>query len=160
MSGRRHVYRASVTWTGNTGAGTAGYKAYGRDHTIAIAGKPPIAGSSDPAFRGDASRHNPEDLLVASVSSCHMLWYLHLASAAGVVVTGYDDEPEGVMVEEADGGGRFTGITLRPHVTLAPGSDQSAARAAHASAHEKCFIANSLACPVCIEPSFACPGRP
>lgn len=158
MTGRSHVYRAAVTWTGNTGAGTAGYKAYSRDHDIAIAGKPVIAGSSDAAFRGDAARHNPEDLLVASVSGCHMLWFLHLASAAGIVVTAYEDAPAGIMVEDAGGGGRFTEITLRPRVTLACGRDAAGARQLHAAAHAKCFIANSLNCPVTVEPTFAAAG--
>ena len=104
---RAHQYSPIVEWTGNLGTRTSAYKAYSRDHVIAVAGRPDIPGSSDPAFRGDASRHNPEDLLVASVSSCHMLWYLHLASEAGIVVTAYRDAPVGVMVEDRERGGWF-----------------------------------------------------
>ena len=118
MPGRRHRYEVAVAWTGNDGSGTSGYRAYRRDHEIAAPGKPSIAGSSDPAFRGDPARWNPEDLLVASLSSCHMLWYLHLCAVAGIVVTAYRDDAEGVMEEGADGGGRFTQVTLRPAVTV------------------------------------------
>lgn len=150
MSG--HHYQVTVRWTGNLGAGTADYRAYGRNHEIEIPGKPGLAGSSDPAFRGDAARHNPEDLLVASVSACHMLWYLHLCATAGVVVTDYRDEATGEMALAADGAGRFTGVTLRPHVAIAAGSDATRAVALHEDAHRKCFIANSVNFPIAIEP--------
>lgn len=145
---KRHAYAVSVEWTGNTGVGTANTRAYARDHDIKIAGKPTLAGSSDPGFRGDPSRHNPEDLLVASLSACHMLWYLGIAAAAGVVVIGYVDHAEGVMVEEPNGSGRFVSVTLRPEVTLAPGGDAGRAQSLHAEAHAKCFIANSVNFPV------------
>ena len=106
---QEHTYSATVTWTGNRGDGTAGYKAYTRDHDIACPGKPVIRGSADPAYRGDAARHNPEDMLVAALSACHMLWYLHLCSAAGVVVTAYEDAAEGVMqTHPPEGAGEFT----------------------------------------------------
>jgi organic hydroperoxide reductase OsmC/OhrA len=141
---RVHVYRARVEWAGDRGAGTASYRAYGRDHRILVEGKAPILGSSDPAFRGDASRHNPEEMLVAALSACHMLWYLHLCADAGVVVTEYVDAAEGEMVEEADGGGRFTRVVLRPEVALTPSSDRAQALALHAAAHAKCFIARSV----------------
>lgn len=154
MTGKTHSYTARVTWGNATGTGTTNYKAYSRDHAISIDGKPEIAASSDPAFRGDANRYNPEDLLVASLSSCHMLWYLHLASVAGVVVTGYVDDAVGTMVEEAKTGGRFTSVMLRPRVTIAPGSDPEKARAAHDSAHHMCFIANSVNFPVACEPTI------
>ena len=154
MTARSHTYAATVVWTGNTGVGSAGYKTYARDHDIVMPGKATIAGSSDPAFRGDAGRHNPEDLLIASLSACHMLWYLHLASAAGVVVTGYRDEAIGVMVEDAIRGGWFESATLRPTVTLAAGGDAAKASALHAAAHKKCFIANSVNFPVTCEPTI------
>jgi len=154
MAGRQHVYSPTVTWTGNTGAGTSGYKAYSRDHVISVAGRPDLAGSADPAFRGDAGRHNPEDLLVASLSACHMLWYLHLASEAGVVVTSYRDRAEGVMVEDAERGGWFTGVVLRPEVEIAAGGDVARAVALHGEAHAKCFIANSMNFPVSCEPAI------
>ncbi len=145
---REHHYEATVTWTGNLGSGTSGYKAYSRDHDIAVPGRPVLAGSSDPAFRGDPTRHNPEDLLVASLSSCHMLWYLHLCAGAGIQVTAYSDPATGTMVEETSGGGRFTEVVLRPHVTLARGSDAARAEALHHEAHRNCFIANSVNFPV------------
>jgi organic hydroperoxide reductase OsmC/OhrA len=145
---RRHQYRASVAWDG---AGTTSYKAYSRDHGIAAPGKPEIPASSDPAFRGDAKRYNPEDLLVASISSCHMLWYLHLCAVNGVVVTRYRDDAEGTMIEDPKIGGRFERVVLRPHVTIAAG-DQEKARALHAEAHRLCFVANSVNFPVDCEP--------
>jgi len=144
MTNKTYRYTVAVTWTGNRGTGTSGYRDYGRDHEIAAAGKPPIAGSSDPAFRGDAARWNPEELLVASVSACHQLWYLHLASAAGIVVVAYEDRPVGGMVETPDGGGRFTGVALHPTVTIAPGGDAARAAALHHEAHALCFVANSV----------------
>ena len=149
---RDHRYAVSVTWQGNRGTGTSAYGAYGRDYEITADGKSPIAGSADPAFRGDRARWNPEDLFVASVSTCHQLWYLHLAADAGIVVTAYADQAEGVMEEYADGSGRFVRVVLRPVVTLAAGSDVVLAEALHAVAHEKCFIANSVNCPVVYEP--------
>jgi organic hydroperoxide reductase OsmC/OhrA len=109
-----HHYKTTITWTGNTGAGTKDYRSYERGHTISIDGKQDISGSSDPSFRGDKSRYSPEDLLLASVAACHMLWYLHLCSVAGVVVTAYEDRAEGTMVETSDGGGYFTEVILKP----------------------------------------------
>ena len=152
MSGKEHFYATTVEWTGNKGSGTSGYRTYERAHTIVAEGKPVIPGSSDPSFRGDPARYNPEDLLVGSLSSCHMLWYLHVCSVGGIVVTGYLDRAEGVMVEDASGGGRFASVTLRPEVTLAVGTDEAAALAAHHEAHEKCFIASSVNFPVTVEP--------
>jgi organic hydroperoxide reductase OsmC/OhrA len=152
MSGREHRYAVTVEWTGNTGQGTAGYKAYARSHTISATSKPNILASSDPNFRGDASRWNPEDLLVASLSSCHQLWYLHLCAVAGIVVTAYRDNAEGVMAEDAKSGGRFTSVTLRPEVTLAANSDAEKAKALHHEAHAKCFVANSVNFPVTVAP--------
>ena len=147
-----HTYAVTTTWTGNRGTGTSSYRAYDRAHDIAVPGKPVLPASSDPAFHGDAVRHNPEDLLVASLSSCHMLWYLHLCAADGLVVLDYRDTAEGVMVERADGGGAFREVVLRPEVTFAPGADPDRARALHADAHAKCFIANSVNFPVRHEP--------
>jgi organic hydroperoxide reductase OsmC/OhrA len=151
MSRREHQYTPTVMWTGNRGTGTSAYTAYSRDHVISVAGRPDIPGSSDPAFRGDASRHNPEDMLVASVSACHMLWYLHLAAEAGVVVTAYRDAPVGIMVEDRERGGWFERITLRPEITIAAGDVATATRL-HEAAHAKCYIANSLNFPVGCEP--------
>jgi organic hydroperoxide reductase OsmC/OhrA len=149
---RQHRYEVEVSWTGNCGSGTSGYKAYGRDHEVRAPGKPPIKGSADASFRGDATRWNPEELLVASLSACHKLWYLHLCADAGVVVTAYDDLAEGVMVEEEGGEGQFASVVLRPRVTLGPGSDPELAARLHKAAHEKCFIARSVSFPVNHEP--------
>ena len=153
---RDHAYTVTVTvtWRGNTGTGTSGYRAYGRAHDVSVPGKPVIPASSDPAFRGDPARYNPEEMLVASISSGHMLWYLHLCSADGIVVQAYEDIAEGVMVEQLDGGGAFSEVVLQPEVTLAPGADLARARALHADAHAKCFIANSVNFPIRHEPVF------
>ncbi len=151
---RDHTYTVTVTWRGNTGSGTSGYRAYERAHDVAVPGKPVIPASSDPAFRGDRARYNPEEMLVASISSCHMLWYLHLCAAEGVVVQAYEDIAEGVMIEQRDGGGAFSEVVLQPEITLAPGADLVRARALHADAHAKCFIANSINFPIRHEPVF------
>ena len=152
-----HKYETTVRWTGNLGAGTTGYKDYARNHEIGAPGKPTIPGSSDPAFRGDASRYNPEDLLVASLSTCHMLWYLHLCAVNKVVVLGYEDHASGTMEEAADGGGRFVEVTLRPQTTITRESDLETAQRLHHDAHEKCFVANSVNFPVGCEPVIRYP---
>lgn len=150
---KTHRYAVNVKWTGNKGTGTSGYKAYERAHEISACGqKPVLLGSSDPTFRGDPSRWNPEELLVASLSACHMLWYLHLCSDAKIIVTAYVDQPEGLMEELPDGSGNFQRVILRPKVTIAPGSDLAKARELHAAAHAKCFIARSMNFPVEHEP--------
>lgn len=145
---KRHNYEVRTEWTGNDGQGTASYKAYRRDHTIAVSGKPPILGSSDPSFRGDPGRYNPEDLLVASLSACHMLWYLHLCATNKITVLAYHDSAAGAMEESADGSGRFVHVQLRPRVTIPAGSDHAKATALHHEAHRNCFIANSVNFPV------------
>jgi len=154
MSRKEHHYTVAVEWTGNTGVGTAGYRAYERRHEITAPGapKPGIPGSSDPHFRGDPARWNPEELLVAALATCHKLWYLHLCAEAGVVVTSYTDRAEGLMVEDASGGGRFHRVLLRPVVMVAPGSDVARAHALHERAHALCFVANSVNFPVEHEP--------
>ena len=155
---REHRYTATVTWTGNTGTGTSAYREYRRDHEIRAKDKPTIPSSSDPHFRGDRTRWNPEDLLVASVSACHQLWYLHLCADAGVVVVAYEDNAQGAMAEEPDGAGQFTRVVLRPRVTIRKGSDAAMAQALHAKAHEKCFIARSVRFPVECEPTIVFEG--
>jgi organic hydroperoxide reductase OsmC/OhrA len=145
-------------WSGNLGGGTSGYRDYSRNHEIGADGKPVIYGSADPAFRGDRSRWNPEELLVASLSACHNLWYLHLAAEAGIIVTSYTDRAEGVMEVGRDGAGRFKTVVLRPTVTVATGSDVGRAGALHKPAHEKCFIANSVNFPVECEPEIIVAG--
>ncbi len=150
-----HSYRVSAEWTGNRGSGTSGYRDYGRDVTIAIEGKPALLASSDKPFRGDPSRWNPEDLLVAALSECHLLSYLHACVQAGVVVVAYRDEASGLMVEDGRGGGAFREVVLRPHVTVAEASMTDAATAAHDQAHEWCFIASSVSFPVRHEPTIA-----
>ena len=145
---KTHTYRTTTTWAGNLGEGTRTYRAYSRNHDIAVAGKAPLLCSSDPAFRGDPTRHNPEELLVASLSGCHMLWFLHLCAEAGVVVTAYRDDASGTMEETADGGGHFTEVVLRPHVTVAGATDVPQLDALHRRAHALCFIASSVNFPV------------
>jgi len=147
-----HRYTATIRWTGDLGTGTQEYEGYSRDHRIEAPGKPPILATSGLSPRSDPGRHNPEELVVAALSSCHMLWYLHLCSTAGVVVTSYVDEAEGLLELDRDGSGRFTGATLRPQVEVSVGSIETA-RALHAAAHEKCFVAHSVNFPVRCEPT-------
>lgn len=146
-----HHFKTTVAWSGNRGTGTSGYTEYGRDHFIRVEGKPEIAGSSDPAFRGDGSRYNPEDFLLASISACHMLWYLHLCADAGVIVVEYRDHATGSMEVPKGVAGKFTNVTLHPEVKISPESDAAKAQALHAEAHKFCFIANSVNFPVEIE---------
>jgi organic hydroperoxide reductase OsmC/OhrA len=149
------VYELTVTWTGNLGSGTSGYRSYDREHEVTAHRRPILLGSSDPSFRGDATRWSPEQLLVAALSQCHMLWYLHLAADRGVVVNEYVDHPVGVMTEDATGLGQFTGVTLRPIVGVAAASMVVTARATHADANAMCFIARSVRFPVRHEPRVA-----
>jgi organic hydroperoxide reductase OsmC/OhrA len=151
---RRHSYKVEVVWTGDLGTGTSAYRAYSRDHDMLAPGKPPIPGSSDPAFRGAPARWNPEEMLVASLSACHQLWYLHLCSAAGVIVTAYEDAAEGELVEQDDGAGQFERVTLRPRVTITAESDAELAARLHHDAHDKCFVARSVNFPVGCEPQI------
>jgi organic hydroperoxide reductase OsmC/OhrA len=145
---KEHHYNTQLNWTGNRGAGTADYRAYDRDHVLTAGGKPEIPGSSDPSFRGNPDRYNPEELLVGSLSSCHMLWYLHFCAVNGVVVVDYRDYAEGTMVEHADGNGRFSVVTLRPVVTVSEASMIEKAMVLHEEAHRFCFVANSCNFPV------------
>ena len=153
---RSHRFQASVRWTGNLGAGTSAYTAYSRNHEIGGAGKSaPILCSSDAAFRGDGSRYNPEELLVASLSACHMLWTLRLCADAGIVITDYADEASGEMALHPDGAGEFTSATLRPRMTITDPARIPEAMALHDRAHHLCFIARSVNFPVACEPEVA-----
>jgi organic hydroperoxide reductase OsmC/OhrA len=142
---RKHEYRVTNRWTGNQGSGTSAYAKYSRDHEITGSAKAAaIAGSSDPAFRGDATRYNPEELLVGACSACHMLWVLHLCADAGIVVTEYADEAWGEMVEHADGSGEVTRVVLRPKMRIADGTRAAEAVAIHDRAHAVCALARSV----------------
>lgn len=154
MPERTHRYPVTVIWTGNTGAGTATYRAYARDHEVRVEGKPAILTSSDPAFRGNPARYNPEELFVAAIAQCHSLWYLHLCADNGIIVVGYVDHAEGTMEEDASGSGVFTRVVLRPEITLAPGADATLADRLHHEAHARCFIARSINVPVEVEASY------
>ena len=145
---REHQYNVNLNWTGNTGNGTAGYHEYERSYTFQAKGKPDIYGSSDPLFRGDRSKYNPEELLVASLSSCHMLWYLHLWAEEGIVVVDYSDNAIGVMEETANGGGKFKEVILNPFVVITDESKIDTAIELHGRANELCFIASSVNFPV------------
>src|ERR1700716_3895488 len=129
---KEHQYQVLTKWTGNLGPGTSQYTAYSRNHEISAPKKQaPIAGSSDPLFRGDRTRYNPEELLVGALSACHMLWVLHLCTEAGITVTEYVDIAEGVLTENADGSGQFTEVVLRPRVTILEPDRVDAALAIH-----------------------------
>ncbi|MGJ7439709.1 OsmC family protein [Aquipuribacter sp. MA13-6] len=147
-----HSYQVAAVWTGNRGSGTSGYRDYARSVEVTSDGVPPLALSADRAFRGDRTRWNPELLLLAALSECHLLSYLHVCVQAGVVVTGYRDLADGTMVEDGVGGGRFTEVVLRPQVVVAEQSMVDAATGAHAEASQRCFIAASVAFPVRHEP--------
>jgi organic hydroperoxide reductase OsmC/OhrA len=151
---KEHTYKTKLVWTGNQGEGTKTYAGYSRSHEISIEGKPTIVGSSDPHFRGDTSRYNPEELLLAALSACHMLSYLHQCAVAKVVVLEYSDDAMGKMIEMPDDGGHFTEVTLRPRVVISEESDPEKAKELHHKAHELCFIANSVNFPVGAEPSI------
>jgi organic hydroperoxide reductase OsmC/OhrA len=148
-----HLYRATIRWTGNLGAGTREYRGYSRDHVIEFDGKPPIPATSGLSPRSDPTRFNPDEMVVGALASCHMLWYLHLCAEAGVVVTEYVDRAEGTLVLDPDGGGRFTAAVLHPRVTISAGSAETA-RSLHAEAHRRCFVANSVNFPVGCEPTI------
>ena len=147
-----HRYAIDLQWTGNRGEGTSDYKAYGRDHTVSTEGKHPIEGSADRTFFGDRDRWNPEELLLAALSQCHMLSYLAEAARAGLVVVGYTDAATGVMEQTNNGGGHFTSAMLRPKVTIADPAQAELAASLHAPAAAKCFIAASVNFPVGHEP--------
>ena len=154
---RKHNYTADLKWTGNTGSGTSDYTAYERSFVIESGDIKvrPILGSADPAFRGDKSRYNPEEMLVHSVSSCHMLWYLHICADNGVVVNSYSDNPIGEMTEQSNSGvGQFTKILLTPRIKVANKTMVEKAISLHGKAHQMCFIANSLNFPVQIIPQI------
>lgn len=150
---KQHFYTATTAWTGNKGSGTKDYRSYERSHTISIDGKPDIACSSDAVFRGEKQKHNPEDLMVAAVSGCHMLWYLHLCSDNGIIVTHYSDQAKGTMDENPDGSGQFSEVTLYPKVIVKDASMIEKANALHHDAHSMCFIARSVNFPVKLHPS-------
>jgi organic hydroperoxide reductase OsmC/OhrA len=147
-----HHYRLSLVWEGNRGTGTSDYASYGRQYRVTIAGKPDLVGSADPLFRGDAALHNPEDLLVAALSSCHMLSYLALCARSRIAVLTYVDAAEGTLEFNTEGGGSFREVILRPRVTVAAGTDLARATALHEKAGEHCFIAASCNFPVRHEP--------
>jgi organic hydroperoxide reductase OsmC/OhrA len=157
MTARTHHYSVEVEWTGNQGTGTSKYDAYTRDHVYRAEGHAEIPGSADPHFRGDPGRWNPEELLLAALSSCHKLSYLHLCAVNHVVVTGYVDRAEAWMDEEA-GSGRFTRAVLHPEVTISADSDPARARELHHQAHHNCFVANSVNFPVDAEPVIRVEG--
>jgi organic hydroperoxide reductase OsmC/OhrA len=158
---REHHYEITVRWTGNLGPGTSSYRSYSRNHEISGGSKDTvISGSSEPVFRGDASLYSPEELLVASLSACHMLWVLHLCADAGIVVTGYRDQATGTMRENEDGSGEFTEVRLNPRMTITDPSRIQDAKALHDQAHKLCFVARSVnfavrhdAVVTCSEPS-------
>jgi organic hydroperoxide reductase OsmC/OhrA len=145
---KTHQYSLTVRWTGNKGYGTSSYRAYARSHIVQIDNKVDILGSSDPGFLGDPKKHNPEELFVASISTCHMLWFLHLCAEAGVVVTDYYDHAVGTMLETEDGGGYFSEVSLHPTVTVSDQSMVDKANSIHYRANALCFIANSVKFPV------------
>jgi organic hydroperoxide reductase OsmC/OhrA len=155
---REHAYAAHLVWEGNTGEGTATYAGYGRGYRVSVDGKPALEGSAAAAFRGDPARHDPEDLLLAAVSSCQMLSYLALCARGGVRVVAYEDRAEGMLVLEPDGGGQFATIVLHPVVTVADAEQVDDALRLHERAHALCFIARSCSVPIHHQPEIRVAG--
>ncbi|WP_085909550.1 OsmC family protein [Kiloniella majae] len=151
---QEHQYKTHLSWTGNKGSGTSNYRTYDRHYDITIEGKMTLPGSSDPAFRGDPARHNPEDLLLASISSCHMLWYLHLCSVNKIVVVNYQDTSTATMSMNSDGSGQFSSAMLNPVITISEDSDKEKAIQLHHEANKLCFIARSVNFPIHHEPQI------
>ncbi|WP_397363961.1 OsmC family protein [Olleya sp. R77988] len=146
---KSHHYQTTIQWTGNLGKGTSNYKAYNRNHTITANHKiDSILASSDPSFLGDKTRYNPEELLLSSISSCHMLWYLHLCATHNITVLNYTDQAEGTMQENKDGSGQFTSVTLHPKVVIKEASMIAQANTLHHQANKMCFIARSCNFPI------------
>jgi organic hydroperoxide reductase OsmC/OhrA len=141
---KQHNYTATIKWTGNKGKGTSNYRSFERSHSITIDGKQELLCSADPAFRGDKTKYNPEELLLASLSSCHMLWYLHLCAESGVIVLEYIDKATGTMLENSDGSGYFSLVNLNPKVVVTSASMLEKANTLHKKANKLCFIANSM----------------
>ena len=155
MSKKQHEYTSRIAWTGNRGEGTSSYRGYDRTWDIVTPGKPVVHCSNDPLLGGNPALANPEDLLLSSLAACHMLWYLHYASEAGIVVSSYQDDPVGIGESSPNGAGRFLRAILKPHIVLRPGSDLTKADAIHHRIHEVCFIARSVNFPVSYEASYA-----
>ena len=151
---KQHNYTIDLVWTGNVGVGTENYTSYERSHTLRADHKPDLLGSSDPMFRGDKSKWNPEELLLASLSSCHMLWYLHFCSDNKIIVLSYEDAPSALMVIDSKGSGKFSSAELRPSVFITSPEKMDLAASLHIQAHEYCFIANSMNFPVTITPTI------
>ena len=151
---KQHDYTSLIEWTGDRGQGTRTYRGYDRTWNIVTDGKAPVECSNDPLLGGDPAKHNPEDLLIASLASCHMLWYLHLASTVKIAVQSYVDDPVGHGESEPDGTGRFLAATLRPRIEVPKGTDLAKAEALHHEVHKYCFIARSVNFPVRYEPTF------
>jgi organic hydroperoxide reductase OsmC/OhrA len=153
MNNGEHHYKAHLIWDGNNGDGTTNYATYGRQHRIVIEGKPELAVTADVAFRGEADKHNPEDLFLAAISSCHMLSYLALCAKYKINVLAYEDVATGMMKEDGKGGGRFVEVVLHPVVTIADAEQVERATKLHERAHETCFIANSCSVPIHHQPT-------
>ncbi len=149
---KTHQYFIDLKWTGNRAVGTQSYASYERSYQIQIANKPVLEGSADPAFRGDETKYNPEEFLVMALSSCHMLWYLHLCAAEGIVVVDYHDLAEGTLIEEKGGEGQFAEVVLKPTVIITSSDSVQKAQQLHAEASQKCFIANSVNFPIKHQP--------
>lgn len=139
-----HHYKLTAVWNGNKGEGTKNVRAYDRSHTVSIAGKPQLFLTTDNAAVGDKNKLNPEDLLVTALSSCHMLSYLYVCALEGIVITGYEDNATGIMIEHKEGGGNFKEVTLNPVFTVAEETMKQRALELHHKAHEICYIANSV----------------
>lgn len=136
-----------MSWDGASRHGLEFRDRTKRRHTISHPEKPDIDGSAAPAFHGETTRWNPEELLLAALSQCHMLTFFYLAHEEGLEVVDYEDTPEATLRTHADGSGEMTEAILKPRVTVRGGWEGSLDDMHH-RAHELCFIARSVNFPV------------
>lgn len=153
-----HSYRLDLAWTGNLSTGTSGYREYSRDVLARSAGMPDLELSADRPFRGDPSRWNPEVLLLAALSECHLLSLLHVAVTHAVTVTAYTDAPQAWLEQEGIGG-HFSRALLRPRVTITDPAHRVLMPQLHEEAARACFIASSVNFPVDHEPETVVTDR-
>lgn len=149
-----HLFKATLNWSSNKKQEETISKFYNKSHQIKIEGKPVLDISAAKAFKGDPSLYNPEDLLLSSLVSCHMMSYLYVCSQNGIEVLEYSDNAEATLEVSPDGSGRFTEVRLKPKVKISNPDKVELALELHTKANKLCFIANSCNFPVLHEASF------
>jgi organic hydroperoxide reductase OsmC/OhrA len=145
-------FNVGLTWLSQNKNFT--YNEYSREYTIHAEGKPELIGTAAPEYKGSHEHYNPEDMLIASLSACHMLSYLALAANSKIQVLSYQDQAEGSLIKDGMSM-KFNEVILKPHVVISQDSDQEKALSLHDKAHHICFIANSVNFSVLIQPQIA-----